>query len=115
MFAKIVAVIGGIFTSGFGIIKAFKWVVKIRKIVGMVRKFFKEGKDVVVEGMDIKPAAEKVIKLGRIVKFGDTSPENIERMENLSRASIALAVEAQQVIKEINDVQKLIKDLKNIL
>lgn len=108
MLQSIFAVLG----SGFGIISGIKKIAKIKKVFGYIRKFIKEGKEAVVQGKDLKPAVDEVIRLGKQVKFGDTSQENVAKMELLARASIKLACETNEFIKEMKDVSDLLKKLK---
>jgi len=107
---KIFGAIGG----ALGSIKGISWVVKMIKLSGLVKSLIKEGYHVVDEGMDIIPVAEDMLIQLRLVKFGDTSKENIKQMEVALRIATQLAKEAQEAGKEIKDIADVLRKAKDI-
>ena len=106
MFAKI----GALITSGFGLITAGKWLNKVRKILGLIRNFFKEGKETYKELKDVKPA---VIRAS--IAFKTIRTQN-ETERELTYGLMGKAFEETlEFIDEAEDVWELMKQLKEII
>jgi len=94
----------GFIASGFGLLKAFKWFNKARKIMKLLKKFYKEGKDVYEESKDIKPAYNK---LSALVKNG--VPKDDRAKERWANEIQSAAREVIELAKEVYDVIDLFK------
>ncbi len=109
---KVLSAIGGIFSSGFGLVYGFKWIRKLIKVKNVIWAAIKEGKDIFDESMDITPVLKEFRDKFRLVRVGDTSKENIKRMQEALDVAFKLSKESQELFKEVKDLKQVFIDAK---
>jgi phosphate uptake regulator len=102
---KIMAII----TSGFGLISAGKWLNKARKVMGIIRKFFKESREAYRELRDVRPSVEAAYCALKTIRTQNEA-EKEKTYQLLEKAFD----DTLEFIDEADDVWQLIKDLKAI-
>ena len=108
---KIFAAIGGALAS----FKALSWLIKPFKLLKLFRKAIKEGREAWTAGKDIVPVGKELYREAALVKFGNTSPENIKQMETVARVAIRAAKEMQEAGKELKDLRDVFSEAKAII
>ena len=110
----IAADIGAI--GGFlGGISGLRWIVRAVKLMRLIKPLVKEGYQVIDEGLDLRPVAETLISQAKDIKIGDTSKGNMKKIEKTLSTALVLAKEAQEVMKEVDDVKNVLLQAKDIL
>ena len=101
--AGIVGGLGAIVSSGFGV----KYILKLKKVTGVVIKIVHQGGDVIREFRDDVDPTNKALALAKKIKFGDASPENIANLEAFAKASIVAIKEYEEDYAELKKLYAL--------
>ena len=109
--AGVVGSIGAFIGSGFGI----KWILKAKNILGAVKGVIRETRDLIDEGADVSIPCKEFLDKCKVVKLGDTSPENVAKMDTAMKSGMVFAIESQQALKELDELKGAIIKLRDAI